>query len=843
MAQRYGTEGTPTLVQTNAFQLEWHPRSKVFHYDAIIPLFTARSGKDIKLSGAKGFEIMQRLQTQMAPAYFSTRKSAFDGKKNLYVFEVLPFTNGASERFEVPLDNHSRNPKLVQVTITYAREVNVSVLRNYLAGHFQGQPGAVNSDALVSLSMLQVFLQAAPRMAHGALFKGSSVYPKPTRPISMGPFELRPGFFQSIRPTMKRLILNVDPVLAPTLERQPLADVCLNYISPDLRDNRVLQDLERTKFDNLKQFLRGIKVVIKLGNHASSMKARAIRGLVQDVGAESFEQDGVSTTVADYFMRAYNVSIPKRTLGVLIGHHELFPIFVCEVPSQIYSSRLPPEFVNTILKNVPRNPDERLSRIQSGLKLLSHENSEFLRADRISIDPKPLAINGRFLAPPDIAFGRPHPQQHRVQVSLVQRRGAWDTMGKRLYYPSEGYTLAVINLTGRITITSSLMHRFVFELANLMREKGIHINNTQPPVIQDSGPQSDILATMNRAIRDAQNAPGLYENAKRAGDILLGVPTQCVRWSGKLQDDVGHQKANQYMNNLILKMNGKMRGTNYVPLSAGMEYLKEKITIVLGLGELQHPCFLSPKAHTISGCITSIPWKHGSILRFGHNLYRWLLFAQIRAQPSRMEIIEKLTEMVLNAVQDFSKTNPLLQRIIIFRDGVSEGEFEQVRMYELEPLKAALAQAYTRLKVTAIPRPAFTFIVVGKRHHFRFFPKRPQDQDRSGNMLSGFVIDQGIEHPVYPDFYLQSQPGLKGTSIPGHYSIIEDENYGGDANKWVFLCAHRFFTEEELVGYKQYLTHSATAMRAQRAVSKFRRQSIMPMYVFQEIIILDFQSD
>lgn len=60
----------------------------------------------------------------------------------------------------------------------------------------------------------------------------------------------------------------------------------------------MLQDLGHAKFDNLKQFLRGIKVVIKIGNRVSSTKARAIRSLVHDVGAESFEQDGVPTTVA-----------------------------------------------------------------------------------------------------------------------------------------------------------------------------------------------------------------------------------------------------------------------------------------------------------------------------------------------------------------------------------------------------------------------------------------------------------------------------------------------------------------------------------------------------------------
>ena len=78
--------------------------------------------------------------------------------------------------------------------------------------------------------------------------------------------------------------------------------------------------------------------------------------------------------------------------------------------------------------------------------------------------------------------------------------------------------------------------------------------------------------------------------------------------------------------------------------------------------------------------------------------------------------------------------------------------------------------------------PELTFIIVGKRHHFRFFGKADaQDPKGNGNLYSGFVVDQGIRprlvfiifphctcidiiHPVYQDFYLQSQPGLKGSA-------------------------------------------------------------------------------
>ena len=67
-------------------------------------------------------------------------------------------------------------------------------------------------------------------------------------------------------------------------------------------------------------------------------------------------------------------------------------------------------------------------------------------------------------------------------------------------------------------------------------------------------------------------------------------------------------------------------------------------------------------------------------------------------------------------------------------------------------------------------------IVVGKRHHVRFFPKNQQDADRSGNCPAGTVVDTEVVNPVEFDFYLQSHGGLLGTSRPAHYNVLYDEN-------------------------------------------------------------------
>ena len=61
-------------------------------------------------------------------------------------------------------------------------------------------------------------------------------------------------------------------------------------------------------------------------------------------------------------------------------------------------------------------------------------------------------------------------------------------------------------------------------------------------------------------------------------------------------------------------------------------------------------------------------------------------------------------------------------------------------------------------------RAALTFVVVGKRHHFRFIPKNAKDGDKkSGNAPAGLLVDRDITTPGIFDFYLLSHAGLLGS--------------------------------------------------------------------------------
>ncbi|CAI7996150.1 Protein argonaute-2 (Fragment) [Geodia barretti] len=146
--------------------------------------------------------------------------------------------------------------------------------------------------------------------------------------------------------------------------------------------------------------------------------------------------------------------------------------------------------------------------------------------------------------------------------------------------------------------------------------------------------------------------------------------------------------------------------------------------------------------------------------------------ATVRVQNHRQEIIAELAMMVREMLIDFYKSTRFKpHRIIFYRDGVSEGQFQQVLQHELRSVREAC------MKLEDDYEPGITFIVVQKRHHTRLFCADHKDMvGRSGNIPAGTTVDVGITHPNEFDFYLCSHAGVQGTSRPSHYHVLWDDN-------------------------------------------------------------------
>jgi hypothetical protein len=122
----------------------------------------------------------------------------------------------------------------------------------------------------------------------------------------------------------------------------------------------------------------------------------------------------------------------------------------------------------------------------------------------------------------------------------------------------------------------------------------------------------------------------------------------------------------------------------------------------------------------------------------------------------------------------------LPENILIYRDGVSEGQYDIVLDKELPLLRNACNNIYPALdSKKGLPR--MSIIIVGKRHNTRFYPTTPDAADRSSNPSNGTVVDRGVTAARNWDFYLQAHAALKGTARPAHYYAVLDEIFRGRA--------------------------------------------------------------
>lgn len=90
---------------------------------------------------------------------------------------------------------------------------------------------------------------------------------------------------------------------------------------------------------------------------------------------------------------------------------------------------------------------------------------------------------------------------------------------------------------------------------------------------------------------------------------------------------------------------------------------------------------------------------------------------------------------------------------VVYRDGVSEGQYDKVVNEELPPLRKACTEVYPASD-QKMGLPHFTIVVVGKRHHTRFYPTKETNADRSGNPKPGTIVDRGVTEARNWDFFL-----------------------------------------------------------------------------------------
>ncbi|KAK3624961.1 hypothetical protein LTR56_020692 [Elasticomyces elasticus] len=175
--------------------------------------------------------------------------------------------------------------------------------------------------------------------------------------------------------------------------------------------------------------------------------------------------------------------------------------------------------------------------------------------------------------------------------------------------------------------------------------------------------------------------------------------------------------------------------------------------------------------HSSPGSTSSAPSVASIVFSIDRTLGQWP--AAIRVQEARKEMITDLTELYQGQLRLWqSKDRSLPANLILYRDDVSEGQYQVVLGDELQSIKKAISNVYPPAEVRqGVPR--LSIIIVGKRHHMRFYPTREDDADKT--CKNGLVVDRGVTNFCNWDFFLQAHSALHGTARPAHYYVVYDK--------------------------------------------------------------------
>ncbi|XP_010556972.1 PREDICTED: protein argonaute 6 [Tarenaya hassleriana] len=769
-----GSNGNRISLLANHFNVSVKSQDIVFYQYTVN--ITTEDGKSFEGKGVSRKLIDKLYQTYSSE--LASKELAYDGEKTLYTVGPLPRndfdfiivmedTYAKSERQILDVDGpadtgkrskHSLLPRNYRVQIHFATKIPLKTVFCTLKG-----ADGMDKSTQDALRVLDIVLRqhAAKR---GCLLVRQSFFSDTRHSVDVGGgvTGIR-GFHSSFRPTHGGLSLNIDSSTTMILKPGPVIDFLLA--------NQNVKEARQIDWIKARNMLRHIRVkaihrnmefkIIGLSEKPCNQQSFSMK--VKGGGSEErtleitvydyFKQGGIELTYSAY-MPCLDVGKPKRP--------NYLPLELCELVSlQRYTKALSGMQRASLVEKSRQKPPERIRTINDALDTCHYDDDPFLAACGISIEKRMTQVEGRTLSPPMLKFGK--------NDDFLPRNGRWNFNNKVLLQPSPIYKWLVVNFSARCD-TSHISR----ELINCGRRKGVDID--RPFALFEEDPQSRRMTPVKRVekmfeqmkaklpdtpyfilcvLPERKNCD-IYGPWKKKCLVDFGINTQCI-CPTKVND--------QYLTNVLLKINSKLGGINSllrVEHSSNIPLINDIPTMILGM-DVSHGSPGRADTPSIAAVVGSKSWPLISRYR-----------AAVRSQSPKLEMIDSLfkpiedrDEGIMNELfREFYMTSKgrKPKQIIIFRDGVSESQFNQVLNIEVDQV----IKAYQHFGETDVPK--FTVIVAQKNHHTKLFLSNGAD-----NVPAGTVVDTKVVHPRHYDFYMCAHAGIIGTSRPAHYHVLLDE--------------------------------------------------------------------
>ncbi|CAL1531960.1 unnamed protein product [Lymnaea stagnalis] len=476
---------------------------------------------------------------------------------------------------------------------------------------------------------------------------------------------------------------------------------------------------------------------------------------------DSFEKKGEQITYVDYYKQHWNLPITDLEQPLLVSkptekdlrrgeekNLHLIPE-LCTITGLSEQMRTDFNIMRDLAVHTRIGPAERLGQIQKLLNEInqSQKVGEVLKPWRIVINKEPIRVPGRAM-PAEQLLMKNRGEIVKISYNIAEADWSRNMRNASLLNP--------VDMNNWVLVFPRQSAQSSSELADCLSKvgRGMNMKILNPLAVELNDDRNDtylqaIRMNLNPKVQMIvcivpNNKKDRYDAIKKCCCIDNPVPSQVVV-TKTLQKKQGLMSV---ATKIAIQMNCKMGGEIWgaeIPLKGLM---------VIGI-DTYHDS--AQKNQSVGALVASL---NRECTRY---------FSKTEYHPSKDELMRNLQPLMTGALKKYHEVNGAMpQKIILYRDGVGDGQLKTVFHSEQEQIMSALRDAGGTEY-----RPGFAFVIVKKRINTRLFSPAGNNL---GNPNPGTIVDNCITKPGWYDFFLVSQSVRQGTVTPTSYNVIFDES-------------------------------------------------------------------
>ncbi|XP_055525211.1 protein aubergine-like [Wyeomyia smithii] len=514
--------------------------------------------------------------------------------------------------------------------------------------------------------------------------------------------------------------------------------------------------------DNFKRALLGMVVMANYGTN----KTYTISDVEFNTTPEhSFETRNGQITFVQYFKERYNITIRDPRQPMLIsrakprelraGMTELLYL----VPELVRLTGITDDMrrdfnlMRSLADHTRLTPDRRIARLEAFNRRLhdTQESAEVFNFWKTELDRRLVEVPARTLQPETILL---HPEDVNCRISSGN-----DAEWQNAFRNNPMFATVALNNWYVVVpaVTEKLITGFLDCLKTVARSMRFQIGNPQRLVIPNDATGVYVEKLNQITQKDPQlimcivtnDKADRYAAIKKKCCVERAIATQVLKARTITPKGGNTRNLMSVATKVAIQLNCKLGGIPWM--------VQNPIPWVMVIGyDACHDT--KDRSKTFGALVATMYAKNHALPKY---------FSTVNRHSSGEELSNFMAQNVIKAIRSYQEDFELVlpQQIIIYRDGVGEGQLGYVYQHEIAAIKERINAACK----SEADRPKLTFFVVNKRINTRLFHQKR-------NPAPGTIVDDVITLPERNDFFLVSQSVRQGTVSPTAYNILRDES-------------------------------------------------------------------